>query len=123
MAVTREQRLEYERRYRERNKDRVRRMGREWAKTERGKRTTRNNFLKQRYGITIEDYEELLKHQGHVCKLCGRSAGQEGRALAVDHCHETGRVRGLLCTGCNTTLGRIEKCPHLFRRMLNYLGE
>jgi hypothetical protein len=70
--------------------------------------TDRNKTLKRKYGITVEHYEQMLKHQNGVCKIC-KSLDPSGRRLAVDHCHTTGAVRGLLCPNCNTALGRIEQ--------------
>jgi hypothetical protein len=71
----------------------------------------KNSMLKHYYGITIEVYEEMLRQQNGVCAICKnpervRKAGtQESKALSVDHDHRTGRIRGLLCTNCNTALG------------------
>jgi len=64
--------------------------------------------LEQRYGITREEYEALLDKQGGVCAICGNGC-KTGQRLAVDHCHETGRVRGLLCKSCNLHIGILER--------------
>lgn len=69
--------------------------------------TDRKKSLKVKYGITVERYEFMLQAQGGVCKICNKKC-RSGNRLAVDHCHETGRVRGLLCGVCNTRLGIIE---------------
>jgi hypothetical protein len=62
------------------------------------------------FGLTMEDYERLLTEQGGVCKLCGKpEGGTRAKRLAVDHDHDTGRIRGLLCRRCNTTLSWVEK--------------
>lgn len=67
--------------------------------------------LKTRYGVTREWWEEQFEKQGGVCAICGkRQTGTgSGNRLHVDHCHNTGQVRGLLCAGCNTHLGILEK--------------
>jgi hypothetical protein len=65
--------------------------------------------IKSRYGIDQQGYENLLKSQGGGCAICGISA--EEKQLYVDHCHATGRVRGILCPKCNTAVGYIETCP------------
>lgn len=72
--------------------------------------------LKRRYGLTLDQYHKLLDDQNGVCAICLRS---ENRYLAVDHCHETGEIRGLLCTHCNlSTLGHpLEK----LQRAVEYL--
>lgn len=67
----------------------------------------RISALKNRYGISVEEFESLLKKQHRVCAICG-GPNQDGRRIHVDHCHVTKRVRGLLCVRCNTTLGQIE---------------
>jgi len=70
-------------------------------------KTDRKKHFKRAYGITVEDYETMLINQNKVCKICNKPC-KSGKSLAVDHCHETGKVRGLLCAKCNTNLGRIE---------------
>ena len=67
------------------------------------KRTERNQQLKKNYGIRIEDYEKMFIDQNGLCKICLSDNG--GKTLHVDHCHSTGKVRGLLCSKCNTALG------------------
>ena len=59
-------------------------------------------WLKRVYGLSIADYEALLARQGGVCGICMKSGAEP---LCVDHCHATGKVRGLLCRACNTGLG------------------
>lgn len=78
----------------------------------------------RRFELTPDDYERMLDEQGHVCALCSKpeTATFRGkpRRLAVDHDHETGLVRGLLCAACNTELGVIEKHRHELDRLLAY---
>ncbi len=70
--------------------------------------TDRKKALKRKYNLTVEGYEQMLQHQNGVCKIC-KGLDPSGRRLAVDHCHTTGEIRGLLCPSCNTALGRIEQ--------------
>ena len=70
--------------------------------------------------ITTEDYATLLNQQDGVCAIC-RSPAPPERALAVDHCHQTGRVRGLLCDRCNTSLGGFGDSPGALVHALAYL--
>jgi hypothetical protein len=56
--------------------------------------------------MTLEDYNARVASQGGCCAICGRKPRQR---LAVDHNHDTGQIRALLCLGCNTTLGAIER--------------
>ena len=59
---------------------------------------------KTRYGLTTEQYEQLLVDQDSRCAICGEASLK----LQVDHCHTNGKVRGLLCPKCNTALGYLE---------------
>lgn len=77
-----------------------------------------NTVLVRNYGITAEIYKSLLCEQGGTCKICSRATTKR---LAVDHCHETGVVRGLLCTSCNTGLGLFAERPELLVKAAAYL--
>lgn len=75
--------------------------------------------LLNRYGITVEEYAEMLAGQGGHCAICPRTPEENGKLLSVDHDHETGEVRGLLCQPCNLALGHLE--DHLYS-VLEYLS-
>jgi hypothetical protein len=75
----------------------------------------------QSFGLTPEQYEAMLASQGGRCVLCPRTPETEGRRLAVDHCHETGKVRGLLCCACNTGIGNLREDPDLMLAAIEYL--
>lgn len=77
--------------------------------------------------MTLADYDELLQKQGGGCAICKttvgtRRNGKEMR-LAVDHCHTTNRVRGILCNSCNSGLGRFKDDPERLRQAAAYLEE
>ena len=73
------------------------------------------------YGITEEEYWRIYEHQGAVCFICRRANGKRKR-LSVDHCHATGTVRGLLCTGCNrNVVGHLRDDPVALERAADYL--
>lgn len=79
------------------------------------KRENRDTHLRRTFGITIEEFDAMLAAQGGGCAICGRAA-PEGTSLHVDHEHETGVVRGLLCFTCNGALGMFtENEGHLVR--------
>ena len=81
----------------------------------------RNRQYVKTYGITLADYNAMFERQGGVCAICrGPQKTKSGRLthLSVDHCHESGKVRGLLCMACNHLLGRYEKHRDA---MLSYL--
>lgn len=71
------------------------------------------------YGINRTDYEAMVSRQGGVCALCFSPPG--AKALHVDHCHDTGRVRSLLCSSCNTGLGLLQDSPALLRDAARYI--
>lgn len=74
----------------------------------------------KRYGLTAEAYEAMLAAQGGVCAICG-GVDAKGRRLSVDHDHESGVVRALLCGGCNVALGFMRDDPTLLRAAADYL--
>ena len=81
---------------------------------------SRKRRFKIHFGITVEEYDEMLAAQGGVCAICSRSPG--ARRLAVDHCHTTGVVRGLLCDLCNWTLGLMDDDPKRLQRVITYVS-
>lgn len=81
----------------------------------------RRSHLKRRFGLTLDQYDEMLQSQGGGCALCNRLP-RPGKALHVDHDHETGRVRGLLCFTCNNALGDFEDDPARLGAAISYLA-
>jgi hypothetical protein len=81
----------------------------------------RNYILKQKYGIDNDMYYRMLASQDGVCAICGEVDAVE-RHLAVDHNHDTGEVRGLLCTRCNLGLGLLKEIKTLVNAIA-YLEE
>ena len=95
---------------------------REQAKSAARKRTPeqrRCNLLRGKYGIEPAEYDAILIKQGGGCAICGSIASR--RYLHVDHCHKTGRVRGLLCNTCNIGLGHFKDDPERLSRAVVYL--
>lgn len=88
-------------------------------------RASWNTKLKQKYGIDAAQYDLMLAKQNGVCAICKnveRSSMFGNRVkLAVDHCHKTGKVRGLLCSGCNTGIGHFNEDPERIRRAIDYV--
>lgn len=78
--------------------------------------------LKKAFGLTVQQYDEMLVEQGGRCALCGSDfPGGRGR-FVVDHCHDTGKIRGLLCNLCNVGLGALRDSPQLLQKAIHYLG-
>jgi hypothetical protein len=80
----------------------------------------RDAHLRRTFGITQADYETLLARQDGGCGICGRRPGKI--SLHVDHDHETGEIRGLLCVGCNNALGQFHDDAALLVRAADYVG-
>jgi Zn finger protein HypA/HybF involved in hydrogenase expression len=82
----------------------------------------RDRRLQRSYGLSIGQYEDMSERQEHKCAVCGfaRAACPNG-LLFVDHDHETGMVRGLLCPPCNTALGLIRDDTRTLQRLIDYL--
>lgn len=117
---------EKSRRWREANPDRQRAFSR--ASHEKRKllpdyREKRNaNAMRYAYGIEMAEYDAMLAAQGGVCAICKGPHRGVGKRLHVDHCHDTGKVRGLLCGNCNTFIGLAEHDPHRLRQAIAYLS-
>jgi len=71
------------------------------------------------YGISVEDYDRMFAEQNGACYICGKAP--EGRALDIDHCHKSGKVRGLLCSNHNRALGLLGDDPDLLLKSIEYL--
>jgi hypothetical protein len=94
---------------------------------ERANENRRRWNLQNTYGLSVARYNALLHKQGGVCAVCGKDEpnahGRTGKQvrLSVDHCHETGVVRGLLCQKCNRAIGLLNDDPVLMRKAISYL--
>ncbi len=97
---------------------------------ERTRQSHRKANLLNKYGLTVESYDAMWEHQAGQCKICstemvniridGESRNKSNTAC-VDHCHTTGRVRGLLCTTCNKALGLFKDDAQRLRTAAAYL--
>lgn len=83
--------------------------------------TKRRQQQLQQYGISVADYDQMLQAQDGRCAICSSEVGAKGKSLAVDHCHETGAVRGLLCARCNVGLGMFQDDVARMRLAIDYL--
>ncbi len=103
------------------NPDKLKKYQKTWKERHPEKRAlyTRNSRIRA-YGISPEKYYEMLEQQGHRCAIC--PAKSKNRAMSIDHNHRTGKVRGLLCDGCNLSLGHIERKDFLEKALL-YLAK
>ena len=82
---------------------------------------TKKNNLKRKYGLLFQDYNQLFELQNGKCLICNNIENK--RLLSVDHDHKTGKIRGLLCSNCNTGLGNFKDNSILLEKAIKYLKE
>lgn len=94
-----------------------------YRKTQTAKKCVRAAILRT-YGLSLKQYDDLFEQQAGRCKVCGSlpPSGRE-RFLAVDHCHKTGKIRGLLCKACNIGLGLLREDVRVLRNLIAYIEE
>ena len=136
--MTNEEKKDYMRNYRMVNKEAIKAQKRLWVANNYTKHKKQHNKrnrkykdankdkireceLKRKYNITALEYDRLLIKQNGVCAICYNPDLITHNRLAVDHNHLTGKVRGLLCFRCNTTLGQMQDNPTLLRNAAAYL--
>jgi len=79
--------------------------------------------MKRNYGLDFAEYNKMLDRQNGVCAICNSSPpDNHKKRLNIDHCHATGRVRGLLCDACNRALGLLKDSPNLMLKAISYLA-
>jgi hypothetical protein len=75
------------------------------------------------YGVSFAEYDSMLQKQNGVCAICSSPPpSHHKKRLNIDHCHSTGRVRGLLCDACNRALGLLKDSPDLMLKAISYLA-
>jgi hypothetical protein len=114
----RDRAISYVRAWQQANPDRVR----AWRVRNRDRRNEqmREIHLRNKFGLTVEEYDRILEAQGGVCALCDARA-TPGISLHVDHDHGTGEIRGLLCMRCNNALGLFREDPDVLKRVAQYV--
>lgn len=114
---------EYRKKYYENNKRVINEQQKIWYQKHKTKviKNSRIYAMKKLYGLTPDDYNQMLEEQNFSCALCTRHASEFKRALFVDHDHTTGVVRGLLCAKCNLGLGNLGDSIEGLERAVDYL--
>lgn len=83
--------------------------------------------LRDSFDLHLSEYKKMLEAQNGVCAICEKPETHKRngklKALAVDHCHKTGAIRGLLCFDCNTGIGKLKEDPKIFQSAIRYLCE
>jgi hypothetical protein len=111
--------VERERDWRKNNPEKAREIS---LKSKRKRRKENIEYqLMRNYGLTLEDIEVMMENQGRRCRICTILLDEDSRGPQVDHCHDTGRVRGILCFKCNTALGFLQDSVENLKRAIEYL--
>ena len=106
--------------YRKGNPDKVKRARKEYRKENLSRvRMWAVRTAWKKRGFDPDEVEKFICSRQPLCEICGEKAN--GKALAVDHCHRTNKLRGLLCENCNNGLGRFKDSPSLLRKAASYL--
>lgn len=115
----------YAKKYYTKNREKLNSQSKEYYKNNREKLLLMQKTWarKRLYGLSEEEYNKLVLEQENRCKICGRSF--EDIKQHIDHCHSTGKVRGLLCIKCNVTIGQLgdslEEAEETFNKIKRYL--
>ena len=92
---------------------------RKWRKINPDK--AKDTYYRYQYGISLIEYRQIHDKQGGLCAICGNPERVNGRSLCVDHNHQTGEVRGLLCLDCNTGIGHFKDNKKYLASAIDYL--
>lgn len=89
----------------------------------KGKNTIREAHLKRKYNLTLNEYNNMLNLQNNKCKIClNNNLDKRAKHLVVDHNHDNGNIRGLLCTKCNAMIGLANDEINLLFSAIDYLN-
>ena len=101
-------------------REKVKQQVRDWQLKNPDKRKAQRI---KKYNLSKEQFDAMLQSQRGVCAICGTDGGGRKSIFPfVDHCHATGRVRGLLCSACNFGIGKFRDNPDLLRKAAEYVG-
>ena len=106
------------------NPDKYRNIAREFnaKNNDRLRIIWRRSKLKRAYGLSLEEFDAILVRQDRVCAICKGPPNGRFNSFNVDHCHKTGKIRGLLCFHCNTAIGMAKDSRELLMKMALYVG-
>lgn len=116
---------EYNKEYRKKNVEKLNANNKKWREEnkEQDALVMLKARLKRKYNLSIDEYKTLIESQNNSCKVCGAHAKNNLKGkLYIDHCHTTGKVRGLLCMKCNSALGLLNDDKELIQNLLDYLS-
>lgn len=114
----REERLDSQKAYYQINKEKIKEYRRGWSRKHPS--YAKSNDLKRKYNLSLNEFNEMLTSQSGSCAIC-LSPFNENLIPYVDHCHVTQKVRALLCSSCNTSLGLLKENTAILNSMIKYL--
>lgn len=98
-------------------------VGRKFNITDYCKECRNIKMVTKRHNITPKSLKDMFLKQNNCCAICNKSKDLFEKGLAVDHCHKTGKIRGLLCANCNTSIGGFMDSIELLKNAIKYLQE
>ena len=102
--------------------DRYKKYRKEYYSRPENKAKLRDNHLQSQFGLTHDDYEKILAEQNGVCWICKEHRVAKNKEyMAIDHCHSSGKIRGILCNWCNKALGAFRDDIDLLKNAIEYL--
>lgn len=129
---SKKKRSEYEKKWKSENRERLRKLDRAWKSKNREKvnESSKKAYHRRKeraldrvrfrkYGITGEEFRQRLAQQHYKCSVCGGDGSDKN--LSVDHSHETGKIRGLICNSCNMALGNVKDSIEILKNLITYL--
>ena len=123
-----EQRKYWETDWHVENREKLKQQKRDWyyQNKEKAREQQLKSYRQRTYGVSQDEYMEMLEEQDYVCAICGKpeclvNPSGETRPLSIDHCHDTGKVRGLLCNRCNILLSRARDSVEILANAIEYL--
>jgi len=114
--------LKRQKEYYQKNKKRILKRSKEYRDTRETKTYKRKRALKHYYGITLEQYDVMFERQAGVCAICG-GINENGCRLCVDHDHNTGEIRDLLCHRCNLLIGNVKENVAMLQSAISYINK
>lgn len=111
--------VERQRKWCAQNKEHHIQNSKEWYKNNKDR--VRDLRLQREFGMTLEEYNAMFVSQNGLCSICGGGPDAKNKRLAVDHDHKTGKIRSLLCRGCNVGIGNLKDSPDLLEKAAKYI--
>jgi hypothetical protein len=121
----REYYLKYKKEYFLKNKEKILKKRKEYRLKNRKKvqQQRKKSYFKNTYNLTLEQFNEKLNNQNNKCVLCDTTFDEKINKAYVDHNHQTGKIRDILCFNCNSGLGKVKEDKNILNNMINYLNK